>query len=57
MMYKIAHMNDPEQIYTGGGFLLTKYLKVEHASSLATDPAGTNQLSPIENDVIASSLS
>jgi len=57
MMYKIAHMNDPEQIYTGGGFLLTKYLKVEHASSLATDPAGTNQLCPIENYVTECRLS
>jgi len=37
--------------------MLSKYLKVGQASSLATDTAGTNQLCPKENDVIASRLS
>jgi len=36
-----------DQIFEGWG----------SASSLATDTAGTNQLFPIENDVIASKLS
>jgi len=30
------------------------YLKIEHASSLATNTAGTNHLCPIDNDVITS---
>jgi len=37
--------------------MLTKYLKVEHVSTLSTDTAVTNQLWVIENDVIASRLS
>jgi len=28
--------------------MLTKYLKAEHATSLSTDTAGTNQLCPVE---------
>jgi len=55
LLYNIADLSCTCGAGEGRGFLkahrtatqmLTKYLKVEQASSLATDTAGTNQLCP-----------